>query len=105
MNTNKSKFGNQTCLVCDGNGFIVLEKDKCSSCEGRGWISYSDFKKLIALKNSWEREIRKNQESQKDIDENNNWNKSRVICSHCGGDGGATGQCFKCNGSGWEILK
>jgi hypothetical protein len=30
---------------------------------------------------------------------------SREICSRCGGDGGAAGQCGKCDGSGWEFKK
>jgi len=25
----------------------------------------------------------------------------RIICPICGGDGGAAGQCFKCDGTGW----
>jgi uncharacterized protein YifE (UPF0438 family) len=28
------------------------------------------------------------------------WN-SREICPNCGGDGGAAGQCYKCDGTGW----
>jgi len=26
---------------------------------------------------------------------------ARVVCTNCGGDGGATGQCYKCDGTGW----
>ena len=26
---------------------------------------------------------------------------SREVCPNCGGDGGATGQCYRCDGTGW----
>jgi uncharacterized protein YifE (UPF0438 family) len=26
---------------------------------------------------------------------------SRAVCPNCGGDGGASGQCYKCDGTGW----
>lgn len=29
---------------------------------------------------------------------------SREICPNCGGDGGATGQCYKCDGTGWIVV-
>lgn len=29
-------------------------------------------------------------------------NSGRRICGNCGGDGGAAGGCFKCDGTGWE---
>ena len=30
---------------------------------------------------------------------------SRTICPNCGGDGGAAGQCYKCDGTGWVFVK
>lgn len=112
MNTIKSKYGNQTCVSCDGNGFFASINNKCNFCEGRGFIKYEEYKKIIDAQNTLERENRilamKRkiiEDDAKAIEDNNNWDKSRVICSHCGGDGGATGQCFRCHGSGWETLK
>ena len=29
---------------------------------------------------------------------------TREICPNCGGDGGAAGQCYKCDGSGWIFV-
>lgn len=29
--------------------------------------------------------------------------QSREVCSRCGGDGGAKGECGKCDGTGWAI--
>ena len=28
-----------------------------------------------------------------------------IICTNCGGDGGATGQCFRCEGTGWQRIR
>ena len=30
--------------------------------------------------------------------------KARKICPNCGGDGGAAGQCYRCDGSGWIFV-
>ncbi|MFO1431582.1 MAG: hypothetical protein U1F76_15795 [Candidatus Competibacteraceae bacterium] len=29
------------------------------------------------------------------------WSSEKSVCPVCGGDGGANGQCYKCEGSGW----
>ena len=28
-----------------------------------------------------------------------------LICSNCGGDGGAAGQCYRCGGDGWQRIR
>jgi len=28
-----------------------------------------------------------------------------IICTNCGGDGGASGQCFRCEGTGWQRIR
>jgi hypothetical protein len=104
-----SNSRSQICRTCDGFGVGKKSNLKCSKCNGSGWMSYSDYKEII---NNLDSEIIKKsinekfkEENKKVIEENKNWNKSKTICPNCGGDGGAAGQCYKCQGTGWVVTK
>ena len=56
------------------------------------------IKKLQITLTEYERKLGLSSLQEPDIAENI---KTRKICPNCCGDGGAAGQCYKCDGSGW----
>ncbi len=89
------------CLACDGFGTIepaANVSEKCNFCGGTGWMSntqHESFQKKFKVSysgNQWQH-----------MSHDDSWKKSRIICSVCDGDGGASGQCYKCGGTGWLL--
>jgi hypothetical protein len=86
------------CLACAGFGEVEQTQSvpkKCNFCSGTGWMSnaqLASFQKINVSHpgNQWQR-----------MPHDDSWKKTRMICAVCGGDGGASGQCYKCGGTGW----
>lgn len=98
-----SKDWFKECSACDGQGLVRANGQPCQICCGTGWMTRSQHETyqvaaqatLTAAKFASEANTRRPMP----VDEQ--WKKSRSICSVCDGDGGAAGQCYRCGGSGW----